>query len=245
MSETNAVEIADLVVDRRGTRALDGLTTVVRTGSVTGLLGPSGAGKTTLMRAVVGVQRLSAGTVRVLGRPAGHASLRARIGYMTQDAAVYSDISVRENLRYFATVAGAPPHRVREVLDAVALTSLADRIVARLSGGQRTRVSLATALVGEPALLVLDEPTVGLDPLLRRELWRMFHRLASAGTTVLVSSHVMDEARRCTDLLVLREGRLLIADTPRAIAERAGTDDLDEAFCRLVESSPSMSGGTS
>jgi ABC-2 type transport system ATP-binding protein len=234
--QRHAIAIADLVVLRGGARVLDGVSAVVRAGSVTGLLGPSGAGKTTLMRAVAGVQRIHSGTVRVLGRRAGDAALRSQIGYLTQAPAVYTDITVRENLRYFATVAGAHPHRVTQVLDAVALTEFANRIVARLSGGQRARVSLAVALVADPPLLVLDEPTVGLDPVLRRDLWQLFHRLAAAGTTVLVSSHVMDEARRCTDLLLLRDGRLVAADTPQAIGQRAGTEDLDEAFCRLIES---------
>lgn len=231
----SAIEISDLTVDRSGVRVLDGVTATVRDGSVTGLLGPSGAGKTTLMRVVVGVQRAKSGRVRVLGHPAGDPALRPRIGYLTQTPAVYGDISVAENLRYFATVAGVGRDRVDEVLAAVVMTDLADRVVARLSGGQRARVSLAVALVGRPTLLVLDEPTVGLDPVLRRELWQLFHRLADAGTTVLVSSHVMDEARRCTDLLLLRDGRVLAAGTPRRIGDLAGADDLDEAFCRLVD----------
>lgn len=242
MSEQYAVEVDDLVVDRGKTRVLHGLSAVVRTGSVTGLLGPSGSGKTTLLRSVVGVQIVTSGKVHVFGRPAGSPDLRARIGYQTQAPSVYGDLTVRENLRYFAKVVGAAPARVPAVLDEIALGEYADRLVSSLSGGQRARVSLGAALVGRPALLVLDEPTVGLDPLLRKDLWHTFHRLAAEGATLLVSSHVMDEARRCTDLLLMREGALVASGTPERIGADAATDDLEEAFCRLVEFSPAAQG---
>jgi ABC-2 type transport system ATP-binding protein len=212
---------------------LPGLGCEVASGSVTGLLGPSGSGKSTLIRAIVGVQKVAGGAVGVLGHPAGSPALRARVGYMTQAPSVYGDLTVRENLGFFARVLAQPHDAVDRVLVEVALQTHAGRIVSRLSGGERVRVSLATALLGSPELLVLDEPTVGLDPVLRRDLWELFHELAERGTTLLVSSHVMDEADRCDALLLLREGRLLAqADELRA---RTGEPDLDAAFLHLVE----------
>ena len=220
---------------RGGTVALHGLDAAAESGRVTGLLGPSGSGKSTLMRAIVGVQVVAAGEVEVLGRPAGTPELRSRLAYITQAPSVYGDLSVRENLRYFARILGASPARVDETLATVGLASEANRIVNRLSGGQRARASLATALLGEPEVLVLDEPTVGLDPVLRRDLWDSFHRLADGGAALLVSSHVMDEAERCDELLLLREGRILASGTPAELRARTGADDLDSAFLRLVE----------
>jgi ABC-2 type transport system ATP-binding protein len=237
------VEATDLVVVRRGTRVLNGVTLVVRGGSVTGLLGPSGSGKTTLLRCAVGVQRITAGRLCVLGLPAGAAALRSRIGYVAQSPSVYADLSVRENLRYFGSVLGIPNGQVDEVIARVALPAFADRVVAQLSGGQQARVSLAAALLGKPELLVLDEPTVGLDPVLRRDLWQFFHELAAGGATLVVSSHVMDEAERCTDLLLLHEGRLFAGGSPHDIREGTGADDLEDAFLRLVELAPAPAGG--
>jgi ABC-2 type transport system ATP-binding protein len=230
-----AIQIERLVVVRGGTPVLRELSCTVGAGSVTGLLGPSGSGKTTLIRAIVGVQRILSGTVDVLGTAAGSPALRSRVGYMTQAPSVYSDLTVRENLRFFARVVGADRAAVERAIVAVSLDAEAGRIVGRLSGGQRARVSLAAALLGQPDLLVLDEPTVGLDPVLRRDLWRLFHELAADGTTVLVSSHVMDEAERCNVLLLLREGRLLANASPAEVRASTGADDLDEAFLRLVE----------
>ena len=214
---------------------LPGISLAVARGVVTGLLGPSGCGKTTLMRAIVGVQRIESGTVRVLGEPAGSPSLRARVGYVTQAPSVYPDLTIRENLRYFARVLGAPSSEVDAVLATVRLKGEADRSVGRLSGGQRARVSLAAALLGEPEVLVLDEPTVGLDPLLRRELWGTFHALAADGVALLVSSHVMDEAAHCDQLLLMRGGALVATGTPAALRERTGVEDLSEVFVRLIE----------
>jgi ABC-2 type transport system ATP-binding protein len=202
---------------------------------VTGLLGPSGSGKSTLIRSIVGVQRIAGGTVSVLGSSAGAKELRTRVGYMTQAPSVYGDLTVRENLRFFARVLDVPRDRIDGVLAEVSLHSESERVVGRLSGGQRARVSLATALLGRPELLVLDEPTVGLDPVLRRDLWRLFHELAAQGATLLVSSHVMDEADRCDALLLLREGRLLAQATPDELRAQTGADRLDDAFLRLVE----------
>jgi ABC-2 type transport system ATP-binding protein len=186
------------------------------------------------MRCVVGVQEISAGHVSVLGMPAGTPALRRLIGYVTQAPSVYTDLSVRENLRYFAAVLGAPTADVDRVIAQVDLTNHAKDVVATLSGGEVARVSLAVSLLGTPELLVLDEPTVGLDPVLREELWRLFHELAAGGVAILVSSHVMDEASRCDDLLILREGRLLAMGTPAEVFSQTGTSDLDAAFLQLV-----------
>jgi ABC-2 type transport system ATP-binding protein len=227
-----AVRVERLRVVRGGNVVLPELSCEIEAGTVTGLLGPSGSGKSTLIRAIVGVQRIAGGRVEVLGEPAGSNALRSRVGYMTQAPSVYGDLTVRENLRFFARVLGVP---VGDVLDVVSMTEYADRVVARLSGGQRARVSLATALLGEPDLLVLDEPTVGLDPVLRRDLWNLFHELAERGAALLVSSHVMDEADRCDALLLLREGRLLAQATPAELRQRTGAENLEQAFLRLVE----------
>ena len=214
---------------------LHDVTLEVAAGQVTGLLGPSGSGKTTLMRAIVGVQIVEAGDVRVLGVPAGAPELRHRVGYVTQEASVYSDLTVRENLRYFARVLGVPPARVGEAIATVGLRGHEAQVVRTLSGGERSRVSLAAALLGRPDVLILDEPTVGLDPVLRRDLWDLFHRLASDGATLLVSSHVMDEAARCDRLLLMREGRILADTTPAELRERTGEQEMEAAFLRLVE----------
>lgn len=230
-----AIRIDGLRVVRGGVTVLPGLTCQVAAGSVTGLLGPSGSGKSTLIRAIVGVQKVAGGRVEVLGHPAGAARLRARVAYMTQAPSVYRDLTVAENLRFFARVLGRPPGAVAGALADVALEEFGGRVVGGLSGGERARVSLAAALIGAPDLLVLDEPTVGLDPLLRRDLWALFHRLADRGATLLVSSHVMDEADRCDALLLLREGRLLAQGTPDELRAQTGQRDLDAAFLRLVE----------
>jgi len=230
-----AITVESLRVRRGGRLVLDGLSVSVAYGRVTGLLGPSGSGKTTLIRAIVGVQVVDGGTVTVLGEPAGAPSLRPRVGYVTQAPSVYGDLTVRENLRYFARVLGAPPARIDEVLATVDLREAEGQLTSTLSGGQRARVSLATALLNEPDVLVLDEPTVGLDPVLRRDLWATFHGLAAEGTTLLVSSHVMDEAARCHDLLLLRGGRVLAALTPEQLRMRTGEQDLETAFLRLAE----------
>jgi ABC-2 type transport system ATP-binding protein len=232
-----AIVVEDLVVDRGGRRVLHAVTCRIPAGRVTGLLGPSGSGKTTLLRCIVGVQRVRSGTVTVLDQPAGNPGLRSRVGYVTQAPSVYADLSVRDNLRYFAALAGLDDRaaRTEQILASVGLTDRDRDRVGRLSGGQRARVSLACALIGSPDLLVLDEPTVGLDPVLRRDLWQLFHELAGGGAAIIVSSHVMDEAARCDGLLLLREGRLVADDTPDEIRARTGTADLEEAFLRLAE----------
>ena len=231
-----AVTVTDLVVHRGRRPVLHGVSASFPRGQVTGLLGPSGSGKTTLMRALVGVQVVRSGTVTVLGEPAGSPQLRSRVGYVTQAPSVYPDLTVRENARYFAALYGRGAAAADAALTDVGLAEAAGQLVADLSGGQRSRASLACALVGSPEVLVLDEPTVGLDPVLRVELWDRFHALAAAGTTLVVSSHVMDEAGRCDRLLLMREGRLLSDSTPGELRAGTGTDDLEEAFLTLVRS---------
>jgi ABC-2 type transport system ATP-binding protein len=228
-----AIAVKDLVVYRGKRQVLFNLSCAVPAGEVTGLLGPSGGGKTTLLRSIVGVQKLRSGTVAVLGMPAGAPALRSRIGYVTQAPSVYADLSVRDNLRYFAALTSGAD-RIEQVLASVELADRAGDRVGELSGGQRARVSLACALIARPPVLVLDEPTVGLDPVLRRDLWKLFHGLARSGTTIMVSSHVMDEAARCDRLLLLADGRLYADDTPEGIRQQTGTRDLEEAFLRLV-----------
>jgi ABC-2 type transport system ATP-binding protein len=232
----DAIVVEHLRVVRGERVVLPDLTVRVPAGEVVGLLGPSGGGKSTLMRAIVGVQQVASGEVTVLGEPAGSAALRRRVGYVTQAPSVYADLSVRHNLGYFATVLGAGRDAVGRAIDAVDLASHADTPVGRLSGGQRSRVSLAAALVGDPEVLVLDEPTVGLDPVLRRDLWDLFRRLAhEQGRTLLVSSHVMDEATRCDRLLLLREGEVLSDSTLPELLARTGAADAEHAFLGLVD----------
>ncbi|MGZ8666282.1 MAG: ABC transporter ATP-binding protein [Solirubrobacterales bacterium] len=237
MSAATAISVDELVVERGGHEVLHGLGFTVPSGEITGLLGPSGCGKTTLMRAMVGVQIVSSGSVEVLGAPAGSASLRPRVGYVTQAPSVYGDLTVRENLAYFARILGVGPGRVEEVVTTVDLGESIDQVVRDLSGGQRSRVSLGTALLGDPKLLVLDEPTVGLDPVLRVDLWRTFAELAAGGKTLLVSSHVMEEADRCDSLLLMRDGDLLATLTPPELLAQTGEDGLEDAFLALIERS--------
>jgi ABC-2 type transport system ATP-binding protein len=207
-------------------------------GKITGFIGPSGAGKTTLIRSIVGRQRLSSGSITINGISAGSAKLRSQVSYMTQEASVYSDLTVRENLTYFATMSGIPRKDMRsavtDILKTVDMSEHAGQLVGKLSGGQKQRVSLAIALIGNPTLMVLDEPTVGLDPLLREQLWRLFHELAAKGTTLIISSHVMDEAERCDDLLLIRNGELLAHGSPKELCEQTGTRSVEQSFLKLV-----------
>jgi ABC-2 type transport system ATP-binding protein len=230
-----AVQVSGLDVIRGDTHALRTVSTSVEAGRVTGLLGPSGSGKTTLIRAIVGVQIVRSGSVEVFGLPAGTPELRRRVGYVTQAPSVYADLTARENLEYFAAILGVGSERVDDVLAVVDLERHARRPVRSLSGGERSRVSLATALLGRPELLVLDEPTVGLDPVLRRDLWNMFHELAAEGAALLVSSHVMDEADRCDALILMRSGRVVAQAEPDELRRRTGESDLGRAFLTLVE----------
>lgn len=207
-------------------------------GKITGFIGPSGAGKTTLIRTIVGRQRITSGRVMVLGLPAGSKSLRSRLSYMTQEISVYGDLTVHENIRYFAAMAGYSRQRLRQVcsqaLTAVDMAHKAGVLVSSLSGGQKQRVSLAVALIGEPELLVLDEPTVGLDPVLREQLWSLFRELAGQGKTIVISSHVMDEAERCDDLLLIRDGQLVAHGSPHELCQRTGTKTVEQSFLKLA-----------
>ncbi|MFN8109756.1 MAG: ABC transporter ATP-binding protein [Thermoleophilia bacterium] len=233
------VTVSGLRVVRGGRVVLPDMHLQIPRGLVVGLLGPSGGGKTTLMRSIVGVQRVAGGEVRVLGHPAGDPAVRSRVGYVTQSPSVYSDLTVAENLRYFAAMGGMRRHAVgaavNRVIETVDLGDHRNARVINLSGGQRSRVSLGAALLGDPELLVLDEPTVGLDPVLRRDLWSLFHRLADDGATLLVSSHVMDEAVRCDRLQLISDGRLLADLTLPELLERTGASDAETGFLRLVE----------
>jgi ABC-2 type transport system ATP-binding protein len=231
------VAIDGLKVVRGKRVALDDVSVRIARGTITGILGPSGCGKTTLIRAIVGTQIVAGGSVTVLGLPAGSAELRHRVGYVTQDATIYPDLRVVDNVRYFAALYGTDAHAADEAIDAVGLGDHRTALAANLSGGQRTRVSLACALVAHPELLVLDEPTVGLDPVLRVDLWHQFDELARAGTTLLVSSHVMDEADHCGDLLLMREGRVLAHSTPQQLRKDTGCTSLEDAFLSVIRHS--------
>ena len=227
--------VDSLVIERGAVRAIDEVSLDISPGRITGLLGPSGSGKSSLMRAIVGVQIITSGTITVFGESAGERTLRSRVGYVTQAPSVYRDLTVLENLHYFRKILRASADDVERVLESVGLAELRHRLVGTLSGGQEGRVSLATALLGNPELLILDEPTVGLDPVLRRDLWALFHSLAEDGLTLVISSHVMDEASRCHDLVLLRSGRLLAHGTQDDLLHRTGTVDIEAAFLSLVE----------
>ena len=231
---TPAILVEDLDVDRGGRRVLDGVSFTVPSGSVTGLLGPSGSGKTTLMRAIVGAQSHCRGRVIVLDQPAGAPPLRRQVGYVTQAPSVYGDLSVEDNTRYFAALYGVALLAIDDVIDDIGLADQRRQRADHLSGGERARLSLGCALVASPDVLILDEPTVGLDPVLRADLWTRFHDLADDGTTLVVSSHVMDEAARCDRLLLLRDGRLVADRTPDQLRGDTGTDDLEAAFLHLI-----------
>lgn len=244
MMNNLAVEISNLHVRRGTSTVFDGIDLAIPRGQITGLLGPSGCGKTTLMRSIVGVQRIASGEVAVLGEPGGSKQLRHRVAYGTQGASVYGDLSVRQNLSYFAALLKAPKGDADRVIAEVGLGPQAGQLVDSLSGGQASRVSLAMALIGSPELVVLDEPTVGLDPVLRAELWGLFRALADRGVTLIVSSHVMDEALRCDRLLLMRDGRIIADTTPHALLADTRTDDPEAAFLALIERDRAASGGT-
>jgi ABC-2 type transport system ATP-binding protein len=229
-----SIEARGIVVEKARQRILDELTFGVQSGTVTGLIGPSGSGKTTLMRAIVGVQKIEGGTLNVLGESAGDKKLRSHIGYVTQESAVYGDLTVVQNLRYFGRLMRANKRQVDTVIEQVRLTAQRNQLAESLSGGQRARVSLAIALLGDPSVLVLDEPTVGLDPLLRRELWGLFAELAKQGKTLLVSSHVMDEAEKCDSLLLLRDGKLLWHDSSQNLLRETKQHSVESAFIHMV-----------
>lgn len=232
----HAVDITGLTVRRRKRTVLRSLSLTIPRGAITGLLGPSGCGKTTLMRAIVGTQIVDSGTVTVLGSPAGSAPLRRTVGYVTQAPSVYRDLTVRENVQYFGSLYGRRGADVASAIESVGLADHASSRAGELSGGQLGRVYLASALIAEPELIVLDEPTVGLDPVLRSELWSRFADIAARGTTVLVSSHVMEEAEHCSRLVLMRDGTVLAQSSPDALLARTNETTLDRAFLSLVRS---------
>ena len=233
MSETYAVNIDGVSKSFGSFMALNGVTLRVRKGEIYGLLGPNGAGKTTLIRLIVGLLEAQAGTVTVLGQRMPNVPVLRHIGYMTQAAALYPALSVEENVRFFAAINGAE-EGVKDALELVQLYDRRKSVVSTLSGGMRTRCSLACAVVHRPELLLLDEPTVGVDPELRVQLWEDFRRMAEAGTTIVVSSHVMDEADRCQRLGLIQYGRLIDEGSPADIRAKAGTQNLEEAFLALA-----------
>lgn len=230
-----SIQANGLVVDKDGKQILHSISFTVPAGTITGLIGPSGSGKTTLMRSIVGVQKIKDGALTILGMNAGNRQLRPKIGYVTQSPAVYHDLTVLQNFRYFGTLARATKAQVLQVLDQVQLSDYKHRLVKNLSGGQQARVSLGIALLGDPTVLVLDEPTVGLDPLLRRDLWNLFGQLAQNGKTLLISSHVMDEAERCERLLLMRDGRLLWSEARTDLLKTTKTKTVEDAFIAMVE----------
>jgi ABC-2 type transport system ATP-binding protein len=238
-----AIDVQNLRVIRRKRVALENISVQIARGTITGLLGPSGCGKTTLMRSIVGTQIVAEGTVTVLGHPAGAEELRDRVGYVTQDPTIYNDLRIIDNVRYFAALYGTDSNAADQAVSAVGLEDHRTALCGNLSGGQRTRVSLACALVAHPDLLVLDEPTVGLDPVLRVDLWEQFDQLARRGTTLVVSSHVMDEADHCGDLLLMREGHLLAHTTPTKLREDTGCQSLEEAFLSVIRHSTATAAG--
>lgn len=233
-----AIRIKNVSVELGGKEVLHDITVDLPHGKITGFIGPSGAGKTTLIRSIVGRQRLASGSIMIDGLAAGSPKLRKQISYMTQEGSIYGDLTVKENLLYFATMIGARRKEARvmtaETLQTVDLARQTDQVASSLSGGQKQRLSLAIALLGKPQFMVLDEPTVGLDPVLREQLWQLFAKLAANGTTLIISSHVMDEASRCDDLVLIRDARLLAHDSPQALCERTHSKNVEESFLKLV-----------
>ncbi|MEO7617823.1 MAG: ABC transporter ATP-binding protein [Candidatus Saccharibacteria bacterium] len=236
---TTAVKIEDVtIVLGKHLEAVKHIDLELGVGQIIGFIGPSGAGKTTLIRAIVGRQKYTSGKITVLGSSAGTESLRHEVSYMTQEASVYSDLSVKDNLSYFATMCGI--HRknqaseIERLLGLVDLMPQAKQVVGSLSGGQKQRLSLAIALIGRPKLLVLDEPTVGLDPVLRTKLWDLFRKLSGNGVTLIISSHVMDEAEHCDDLVLIRDGVLLAHESPKELCKRTKSRTVEESFIKLV-----------
>ncbi len=234
-----AVKINNLSVTLGGqVKALKHINLDLPNGKITGFIGPSGAGKTTLIRSIVGRLQTSVGSIEIFELPAGTAKLRSTVTYMTQELSVYSDLTVRENLIYFARMSGQSradaQKSVKELLATIDMPDKANALTGNLSGGQKQRVSLAIALIGTPKLMVLDEPTIGLDPVLRDRLWRLFNEIAARGTTLIISSHSMDEARRCENLVLIREGEIIAHSSPKELLQKTGTSSVEQAFLKLV-----------
>jgi ABC-2 type transport system ATP-binding protein len=232
--EPPMVEIRQLVKQFGKVRAINALDMTIRTGETFGLIGPNGSGKTTLIRMLVGLVQPTSGTIALMGQRVGSARVTRQLGYMTQLSALYLDLTARENLRFFAKIYGLygseQNTRITEMLERVDLAERANDVVNTFSGGMRQRLSLACALVHHPRLVLLDEPTVGVDPELRRSFWDYFHQLNQEGVTIIVSTHHLDEAARCTRLGLMRFGELLAQDTPQALLRQAGKTDMEETF---------------
>lgn len=222
-------------------QVLNDVTFDVPRGQIVCLLGPSGCGKTTMVDLIIGNTIPTAGTVTVLGEQAPYPTARKTVGYMPQDDALYSDITAEENLRFFGTMAGLSKAQLKSAMEELLLfAKLEDhrkKLVARFSGGMKRRLSLAIALLHKPELLVLDEPTVGLDPAHRRTIWDRFDQLAAEGTSILVTTHIMDEASRCHRIIMLQEGRIIAQGSPTDILTQTGTPDLESAFLALTGAS--------
>ncbi len=231
----SAISITDLTVIRGGTRILDEFNLEIEPQRILGLLGPSGSGKTTIMRSIVGLQRFHSGSISILGKFAGDKRLRTRVSYSTQDASIYRDLTCRENIDYFAALHDQSTKFTDEILELVDLGKNRRQLALSLSGGERARLALATALVGKPEILILDEPTVGLDPLLRRDLWKLFHRFTDEGKTIVLSSHMMEEADHCDELVLLRNGAILAKGSPAELRKQTGLENMDSVFISLVE----------
>jgi ABC-2 type transport system ATP-binding protein len=234
-----AVRIKNLSVTLGGsTKALRHVNLEIPAGKITGFIGPSGAGKTTLIKCIVGCLKAPPHAVKVLGYEAGSVQLRQHVAYMTQELSVYTDLTVGENLIYFSRMQGqsksAAAKTVKALLGALDMPDKGSALVSSLSGGQKQRVSLAVALIGSPKLMVLDEPTVGLDPVLRDRLWELFHSLAAHGTSLIISSHSMGEAQRCEDLVLLREGRVVAHSSPQELMQATGSSSVEAAFLKLA-----------
>ena len=232
--QTPMVEIQQLVKNFGKLNVINHLDMTINRGETFGLIGPNGSGKTTLIRMLVGLIKPTSGDIRIMGEHVPSRKVALKTGYMTQLSALYLDLTARENMRFFARIYSLhgkeQAARIEEMLERVELADRADDIVGTFSGGMRQRLSLATALVHRPSLALLDEPTVGVDPELRRSFWDYFHQLNQEGVTIIVSTHHLDEAARCTRLGLMRAGEMLALDTPQEVLRQSGKQDMEEAF---------------
>lgn len=238
-TESEPVVVIEHLVKQFGKlRAIDDLTMTINTGETFGLIGPNGSGKTTLIRILVGLARPTSGTLRVLHEHVPDSRVLAQTGYMTQLSALYNDLTAKENLQFFCSIYGLrgkeQGQRIQEILERVDLADRANDVVSKFSGGMKQRLSLACALVHHPRLVFLDEPTVGVDPQLRRSFWDYFAQLNAEGVTIIVSTHHLDEAARCSRLALMRFGKLLAQDTPQALLQQSGEDNMEDAFLHFA-----------
>jgi ABC-2 type transport system ATP-binding protein len=229
-----AIQVAGVTVEKLGKKILDNVSMELPGNKSIGLIGPSGSGKTTLIRTLVGSQIITKGTAKIFGEKVGSASLRSRIGYMSQKSAVYGDITVKENFEYFASICGSSEQQVAEIMESMRLNLHRDKMASSLSGGEATRLSLGIALLGNPEILFLDEPTVGLDPSLRIELWKIFASLRNQGKTILITSHMMDEAERCDILILMRNGKIIFQGNAEQLKAKTQSESIEHAFIKLA-----------